>query len=280
MKIVFFGTPQFVAPCLLSLQEFQVVTVVTSPDVLRNNKAPIPSPVKKKAQELQIPVLTPMRLDQDFAKKISLLEPDFLLVASYGKIIPGDILQIPRKEAINIHPSLLPKYRGPSPLQAAILNGEKTTGISILQMDTQVDHGPLFYQEKVSVDPSDTFLSLADKTFKKASEILPDVLTQIAKGQVRILPQDHQKATFTRMFRKTDGYFEISNPPPPAQLDRMIRAFYPWPTVWTYLPGQKLLKILPGPRFQMEGKKPLSLPDFFNGYPQYQNISANLKLGL
>src|SRR5579864_8312029 len=144
MKVVFFGTPIFVVPILKELAEyFEVVTVVTTPDQKLGRKQLLtPSPVKIYAQKHNIPIITPQQFNNETIEQLRNFKPDLFVVAAYGKLIPNDLLELPTYGAINIHPSLLPKYRGPTPIQTALLNGETTTGISFIKMDEEMDHGP------------------------------------------------------------------------------------------------------------------------------------------
>lgn len=232
MKIVFWGTPQFVQP-------------------IKNELA------------------------KHFTLTESLGEADMAVIAAYGKILTKKELNTPKFGCINVHPSLLPKYRGPSPIQQTILDGEKKTGISIIKMDEQVDHGPIIYQEQLDISDKDNFNTLSKKLFLRAAEILPRIIKDFVSGKIKPIPQNHTQATFTKLFTRKDGYFDINNPPDPQTLDRMIRAYYPWPGVWTRW-NNKIVKLLPKGLIQMEGKKPISLKDFLNGYPDFPLKSITL----
>ncbi len=198
----------------------------------------------------------------------SLKEADVAVVAAYGKILKPEELNTPKCGSINVHPSLLPKYRGPSPIQSAILNGNKISGITIIKMDAEMDHGPLIYQETLELSDNDTFDSLSKKMFRRAAEVLPGVLNDFISGKIQPKEQNHKEATFCKLLTKESGYFDISNPPSPEELDKMIRAYYPWPSTWTKW-NNKIVKFLPNEMMQMEGKKVLSLRDFLNGYPDF-----------
>jgi|Napbiome12C3dose_1001474.scaffolds.fasta_scaffold00049_29 methionyl-tRNA formyltransferase len=206
----------------------------------------------------------------------SLNEADLAVVAAYGKILTKEELNTPKYGCINVHPSLLPKYRGPSPIQTAILNGDKTSGITIIKVDEEMDHGPILYQESLELSDKDTFDSLSKKMFLRSAEILPEIINKFVadtiedfvQGIVQPKEQNHSEATFCKLLTKEIGYFDINNPPTPEQLDRMIRAYYPWPTAWTKWKS-KIVKFLPNEMMQMEGKKVISLQDFLNGYPDF-----------
>lgn len=207
-------------------------------------------------------------LAKHFTLVDSLKEADLAVVAAYGKILIPEELKYPKYGSINVHPSLLPKYRGPSPIQAAILNGERVSGISIIQMDEEMDHGPIIYQEKIELSDRDNFDILSKKMFLRASEVLPKVIEDFIAGKIKPKSQNHAMATFCNLLTRESGYFNINNPPSPKQLDRMIRAYYPWPGAWTRWNG-KIVKFLPEGLIQMEGKKAIALQDFLNGYPDF-----------
>lgn len=271
MRLVFFGTPHFVIPVLEMLDKnYDVAAVVTTPDAKVGRKQILtPTPVALYAKKHNIPVLKPEKLTNLIQNSGFMnLESDIFVVAAYGKIIPQEILNIPSKGALNIHPSLLPKYRGPSPLQAAILNGDEISGISIIKMDAQMDHGPIVAATEFILSEQDTFDSLSTKIFESGSKLLESILPQYIEENIYLKPQDDSKATYCQRTTKEDGYFDINNPPTPEILDRIIRAYYPWPTVWTKWEG-KIVKFLPGGLIQMEGKKPMPLKDFLNGYPNF-----------
>ncbi len=276
MKIVFFGTPDFVIPVLETLSKHaNLVGIVTTPDEKIGRKQLLtPPPVKIYAQTHNIPVFQPdtvKELNNETMKQLSNLSPDVFIVAAYGKIIPMEVLHLPRYGSINIHPSRLPDYRGPSPLQETILSGEGETAVSIMEMDADVDHGPILAVKSLAISSNETFLSLAEKAFRLGADMLSAVLKGIENKTLEPTIQDHTKATFTNHVTKDDGFFEITTPPTPEKLDRMIRAYYPWPTAWTKmkLRDQEVrIKFLPEEKIQVEGKNITNLEDFYNGYPE------------
>lgn len=214
------------------------------------------------------------KLDQPVLEKISSLKPDFLIVEDYGLILPEHLLAIPKYAALNIHHSLLPKYRGPSPAPTAILNGDKVSGVSIIKMTEKVDAGPILAQQEYTLKENETTESLLTKLNQLGGELLIKILPDLVEGGIVPKEQDNAIASYCNRITKQDGYFEIDNPPSPEILDRMIRAYYPWPTVWTLFrqgsKGQaKIVKFLPGGKVQMEGKKPINFKDFLNGYPSF-----------
>lgn len=207
-------------------------------------------------------------LAKHFTLVESLSEADLAVIAAYGKILTSDELNSPKFGCINVHPSLLPKYRGPSPIQQAILNGDNISGITVIKMDKQVDHGPIIYQEQLELSSIDNFKVLSKKMFQRAAEILPQIIEDFTSGEITPSEQDHAKTTSCPLLTRDSGYFDIKIPPDPEKLDRMIRAYYPWPGVWTKWNG-KIVKFLPGKMLQMEGGKPTPFKVFLNNYPDF-----------
>ena len=284
LKIVFFGTPSFVIPVLDALQKnFNLVGVVTTPDTIQGRKKILtPTPIKQHCldQKLSIPVITPEQLTDQTMKQLQELSPDLFITAAYGKFLPEEILSIPKLGSLNIHPSLLPKYRGASPIQTAILNGDTETGVTIIKMDDQLDHGPILIQKTMQLHGKETFESLHTELFQVAAELLPTTIEGWKNGTLKAVPQDESQAVLCKKITKEDGYFSIERPPKPEVLDRMIRAYYPWPTAYTKLPLKhaevKIVKFLPERRIQVEGGKPMGLKEFLNGYPELQTTMQKL----
>ncbi len=245
MKVVFFGSGDFVSPVIETLKKnFDLVQILTPQDEL------------SKAADIGV-------------------------IASYGRIVTKNVINSFPYGIINIHPSLLPKYRGPTPVPAQILNGDKRTGVSIIKIDEEVDHGPIIAQKEIEINDSDTSESLLKKTFKLGAKMLPKVLSNYIKGQIKISPQDDSKATFTQHLSKESGFISLQNPPSPEKLERMTRAFSPWPGVWlrTELGEKKLIiKLLPNKKIQVEGRRPMSYKDFVNGYPKGRSLLSSLNL--
>ncbi len=286
LKTVFFGTPHFVIPLLDKLLgNFEVAAVVTAPDKKVGRKQILTaSPVKQYLQthKLDVPAFTPEKPDSEFLNTLKVLSPDIFVVAAYGIIIPNSLLQIPKYGALNLHPSLLPKYRGPSPIQATILHGDITTGVTLIKMDSKVDHGPILTTHRFSLTPQDTFVTVAEKAFSLAAEHLVDDIHAYTKGTLQPQIQDEIQAVYTKIITKEDGFMNNDNPPSPVQIDRMIRAYYPWPTAWTKVRMKnkelRIMKLLPGNMVQIEGKKPLILQQFLNGYPEMKKTIEKLLL--
>lgn len=255
MNVVFFGTPNFVQPVLDALKEhFDVVSY--------NN--------------------LPRRQAGESIEQLNNLNPDVFVVAAYGKILSKEILNIPKYGCINIHPSLLPKYRGPSPIQTAILNGDTTTGITFIQMDEEVDHGPILKSINYNLSTTDTFEDLVKKLFKISAQHITSIINDYVTGKIQLKPQDDKLASSCPHINREDGYIDITKPPSKDQLDRMIRAYYPWPGAYTTLRIKNLelrIKLLPNNMIQLEGKKPVALETFFRGYPEVaEKISQLFKL--
>lgn len=219
------------------------------------------------------------RLVYGYVDKIQSFSPDFLVVCDYGLFLPDSLLKIPKYAAFNVHHSLLPKYRGPSPAPTAILNGEKVSGVSIIEMSNKLDAGDIVAQKTYTLKPDETTESLLTTLNTIGAEILIDVLQQYEKGAVKKIRQNEKEATFTPHITKQDGYIDLQNPPSLDIIDRMIRAYYPWPGVWTkirIMNNELRIKLLPEKKIQVEGKKPMSYKDFVNGYPEASAIILKL----
>lgn len=281
MKIAFFGTPRFAQIVLEKLIDspFKPSIIVTAPDAKsgRGQKL-IPTPVKQTALGNSIEILQPENLN-DSRFKIDDLRFDMAILTAYGKIIPKEILNIPKFGFINVHPSLLPKYRGPSPIQSALLNGETKTGVSIILLDEQIDHGLIFSRQEIKIENDDNNQTLHEKLGEIGADLLLKILPDYLEGKLKPKAQDHKNATFTKHISRKDGCFDPDNPPSKAKLQNMIRAFYPWPGVYTDLRFKDKdlrIKFLPGDKIQPEGKKPMTIREFKNGYPGLSKLIENL----
>jgi len=278
LKIIFAGTPKLGAIILEELTKagFKIKMVLTkSPKPAGRGKKPKETPVKIIAQKYKIPTLSPAKLDQEeFIEKLKKISPDLIVVAAYGKIFPKVILTLPKYGVLNVHPSLLPKYRGPSPIQFAILDGEKKTGITIIKMDENLDEGDIVAQKEIPIDKSGTTASLLQKLAKLGAKLLIDTLPDWFARKIKPKKQNNLKASYTSQLTKADGKINLSNQPTPEKFDRMVRAFYPWPGVWTELQivnrKSLIVKFLPDKPFliQPEGRKPMRVKEFLNGYPE------------
>lgn len=266
MRVVFFGSSKFVIPILEVLRKnFDLKLVLTSEKDTANA---IPSYCIKN----KIPYLSVQQFNNITIKQLQESKSPVAVLADFGLIIPKQILNLFPKGILNIHPSLLPKYRGPTPVQTAILNGEKTTGVTIIKLDEEVDHGPILGLEKEEILETDTAESLYKRLFETGANLLLKVLDNYLKANLELTPQNHKETTFTNRLTRQHGYLDISNTKTAViKIDGMIRAYYPWPGVWTNVvindKGLRI-KFLPGKKIQVEGKKPMSYKDFINGYPK------------
>lgn len=245
MKLVFFGTDGVAVPVLRALlTAHEIVAVVTTPDApVGRTQTLTESEVSVLAREHQVPVvLKPVKLKDNTELHVALqnVHADVFIVAVYGKIIPDSILQIPPKGSVNVHPSLLPLYRGPAPIRTPLLRGDTETGVSIMLMDAEMDHGPLLAAQRVVIDPTDTNSTLTEKLGALSGPLLLDALAGYAAGTITPLPQDHTKATFTRFVKKEDGRIDWHKPA--QDIYNIWRAYQPWPGIFTTWNG-KLLKI-------------------------------------
>lgn len=276
-RVIFFGTPDFVIPVLTILaSNFDLVGVVSAPDMIEGRKRLLtPSPVSRYVSTHlpTVPLLRPdvLKDNADFLRELETLAPEIAIVAAYGRILPSDVLNLHKYGALNVHPSLLPKYRGTSPIQTALKNGDDKTGVTLIKMDEKMDHGPIVAQWEYEVKSTDTFASLHELLFNQAAERLPEIITGFITGEIAPLPQNDTQATFCKRITRDDGFFSLDTPPSPSELDRLIRAYYPWPTAWTRMSlggEEKIVKFLPEKRIQVEGKNSMPIKDFLNGYPE------------
>jgi methionyl-tRNA formyltransferase len=242
MRIVFMGSPEFAVPALRSLaQSMQVVGVITQPDrpAGRGRKTQPPA-VKLEAQSLGIPVMQPDRLREPATiAQLQSWKPDAIVVAAYGKILPPSMLKIPPLGCLNIHASLLPRWRGAAPIQAAIIHGDKETGVTIMLMDEGMDTGPILAQRTTTIGGEETAGELAGRLARMGAALIVPTLEAFAAGQIQPIPQDHSLATYAPMLRKADGALEFSKPA--AQLARQVRAFEPWPTSYFSWKGKRIV---------------------------------------
>lgn len=241
VKIIFIGTPEFGAIILENLikSKFKPFLVITSLDKKVGRKQILtPPPVKLIAKKYKIPVLQVKKIGtKKTIKKIRSLKPDLIVVASFSQIIPKEILKIPIFGCFNIHPSLLPKYRGPSPIQSTILNDDEETGVSIILMDGKIDHGPIVAQEKIKIKEKIGYIELEKKLAELGADLLIKVLPKIIEREIVLKDQDHSKASFTKIFKKEDGRIDWTKPA--EIIEREIRAFERWPQSFAFLEDKK-----------------------------------------
>ncbi len=274
--IIYIGTPEFAVAPLKELIKagFKPKMVISELDRPKGRgKIVTPPPVKTEAIKNKIEVIQPKKIISALAK-IKKLKPDTIIVCAYGQIIPKEILDLAKFGVINIHPSLLPKYRGATPIQAAILGGDKFTGVTIMKMDEFMDHGEILSQEKIKLSQAISYQDLADELSILGSKLLTKTLKNYLAGKIKPKKQNHTKATFTKLFKKSIG--EINWQENPKIIERKIRAFYPWPGSWTIIDKVRIIitkahldknKLIID-ELKPEGKSKMSLEAFTNGYPQ------------
>jgi methionyl-tRNA formyltransferase len=240
-KVIFMGTPSLSVPFLDSILKSgrNAGCVVTQSDKPKGRGQRLtPSPVKEFAVLHGIPVLQPDRLsDPAFADSIKAIEPDYIVVVAYGKIIPLEILQIPKKCPVNVHASLLPEYRGASPIQRAIMDGRRFTGVTTMLMSPELDAGDILLQERIEIDRSDTAGSLSIKISETGVDLLIRTLDGLDRGEIVPVPQQHDKATYAPLLRKEDGLIDWQDST--ENIYNRIRAFDPWPGAFTFYEGSR-----------------------------------------
>ena len=302
------GTPDFALPVLEGLLSggYQVVGVYTRPDrAAGRGRHLTPPPVKEYAQRHGLAVFQPPSLRREGAvQELASLDPGAIIVAAYGRILPIEVLEVPPRGVLNLHPSLLPKYRGASPVATALLEGNSVTGITVMLMDQGMDTGAILAQRQTPVLPKETAEELTQRLFHLGAALLLEVLPAWVAGEITPVPQEEERATTTRLYAKEDGELDWSLSA--GALERRLRAFHPWPGCYTHWEG-KLLKILEGGltgsespqegepgrvvplqgggepdvavvtgqgllglvRVQLEGRKPQAAGEFVRGYPRF-----------
>ncbi len=244
MRIVFMGTPDFSVPTLESLLDsrHQVIAVVTQPDKPKGRgRAVAMSPVKECALEHGIPVYQPVRArDETFIREMETLAPDVMVVIAFGQILSQDLLDVPRYGCVNIHASLLPKYRGASPIQWAVLNGDEETGVTTMQMAAGMDTGDILETMTVRLDPKETGGSLFDRLSQLGGNLILSTLERMEQGTIVPQPQNDAEATYVKKIPKTMG--EIDWSCDVSSIERLVRGLNPWPSAYTHV-GGKMLKI-------------------------------------
>ena len=306
MRAIYMGTPSFAVPPLSRLVEegYQVVGVYTQQDrPAGRGRGVASSPVKAYAQERGLPVFQPASLRSAKAQQeLSSLNPDVIVIAAYGRILPSEVLRLAKWGCVNIHPSLLPRHRGPSPVAFTLLEGDEVAGVSLMLLDEGMDSGPMIAQEEEEILPQDNVATLTDRLFRKGAALLVKTLPLYCQGQILPRLQDESRATYARKLTKEDGIIQWELPA--LSLWRQMRAYSPWPGSYTYWRG-RVLKVLeaepiqsvesytPGTvvaltgtgvtslgvatgegvlrlnRVQLEGKKALDAVDFLRGYGEF-----------
>ncbi len=307
MRVVFLGTPEFAVPSLQALSpQHDVIAVFTQPDRPKGRGNQVSeSPVKRAAITLGIPIHQPERIRRpEIVEQLSVLKADLMVVVGYGQIIPQSIIDLPRYGILNVHASLLPKYRGAAPIQWAIANGETETGVTIMQIDAGLDTGDMLLKTKVSIEPDETAPQLSARLAPLGSQLLLESIAAIEAGRVRREKQSDAEATYAPLLKKEDGRIDWVRPA--AQIYNRLRGFTPWPGAYTSFRGQPLLILRAAPvngltiepgsvdtenrrlligsgegtalellEVQPASKKPMRADAFLNGY----KVSQHEKLG-
>ncbi len=268
LNIVFFGTPEFAISALkILLDKKHNVSGVFAGH----------GQVELVAKKCGIKVFNPTSLkkDENIFEEFKNLKPDICIVAAYGKVIPKKFLDIPQFGFLNIHPSLLPKYRGPSPIQTAILNGEKETGVTIMLVDEEVDHGPILAKKTYRILNSKNNIEMSEDLFELGAKLLVEILPKYINGEIEPVEQDHSKATLTKMFSRDDGHINWGEGT--KKTYNKIRALNPEPGTWTTW-KDKIINIkkvelhedkIIIKTIQMEGKKEMPFEDFLRGHSDF-----------
>jgi len=307
IKIIFFGTPEFAAVILKSLvdNKYNIVAVFTQPDKKVGRKQKIEfSPVKDLALKNKIKIFQPESLrDSGLDEEIKSIKPDLFVVAAYGKIFSKGILEIPKYGAINVHASLLPKYRGASPVQCAILAGEKETGITLMKMNEKMDEGDILAQEKIEIGEDEKADILLKRLSKTGADMIVGFVPDWTQGKIKPVPQNHSEVSYCKQVLREDGKIEWNSSA--EEISRAWRAYHPWPGIYSVLSLKNQLKrlklleieIVPNmntgekngkiieynqkiavqaknglmilKKIQLEGKKEMEIDIFARGYPEF-----------
>jgi len=299
LNLVFCGTPRFAVPTLEKLvgAGFRIHLVVTQPDRPKGRGLElVASPVKESALKLNLPITQPDRIktNDEFRAQLTDLNPDAIIIVGYGRIIPPWMLDLPPLGNINLHASLLPKYRGAAPIQWAIANGETVTGVTTMRIDAGLDTGDILLQRELAIAPEDTAETLSPRLALVGADLVVETLRSLQSGNLRPRPQDNSQASLAPILKKEDGLVDFSRSA--ADIFNRIRGFQPWPGAYTKFRGKNLqiLKARPAPRalspaelhvhsdqlavgcgqntslelleIQLEGKKRTFAPEFVRGY--------------
>ena len=244
MRIVYMGTPDFAVPTLESLIKggHEVIAAVTQPDKPKGRgKAVLMTPVKEKALEYNIPVYQPVKArDPEFIALLEVMNPDVIVVVAFGQILPKAILDIPKYGCVNVHASLLPKYRGAAPIQWAVIDGEEVSGVTTMQMDEGLDTGDMLEKVEYVLDPKETGGSLFDKLSTLGGELILSTLEKLENGTITRTPQGDAVTSYAKMLQKSMGKIDWSMEA--VKIERLIRGLNPWPSAYTSLKG-KTVKI-------------------------------------
>ena len=259
LRIIFMGTAELSCASLEKLAQdknFSVLAVVTQPDKPKGRDLKLtPSPVKVLAQKLNLPVLQPLKArDEQFTTELRALAPDLIIVIAYGQILPPAILDLPRHGCLNVHTSLLPKYRGAAPIQWAIANGDPETGVTVMKMDAGLDTGPMLSTRRTPILPADDSQTVHDRLAQIGAELLIGTIPDFVAGKILPQPQPAEGASYAAKIKKEDGQIDWNFPA--EKIFNRLRAFTPWPGAFTFMstePKPQLLKILKAEPVQVDG---------------------------
>lgn len=255
MRLIFMGTPEFSLPSLRRLISagYEIPLVITRPDKPKGRgKKLTPPPVKVEGKKIGLKVIQPNRLkDESFLSLLKKEAPELIVVVAYGKILPPEVFRFPPLGTVNLHPSLLPKYRGAAPINWAIINGERETGVTTILMDEGMDSGDILLSRKVTIGDEETAPELERRLAEEGAKLLISTIEGIRNGTITPTPQDHSQATFAPMLTKEEGVIDWRLPA--RNIVNRIRGLLPWPTAYSFFRG-RLMKFLKGRVF------PLSVP--------------------
>ena len=256
MKILFMGTPEPAKICLEALinSREEIVAVITQPDRPKGRGLKLaPTPVKETSLHYNIPVFQPEKIkDKDTIELIKGFKPDLIVIVAYGKILPKEMLNIPKLGTINVHASLLPKYRGAAPVQWALFNGEKFTGITVMKVTEELDAGDIILQESIPIYETDNAVTLTEKLFKLGAQLLVKAISQIKDGKAKYVKQDEKMVLFAPILKKENGVIDWKKKA--AEISDQIRAFNPWPVAYTYH-NNKILRIFAAEKIEMRDER-------------------------
>jgi methionyl-tRNA formyltransferase len=256
-RVIFMGTPQFAVPSLRALAGGPyMLTVVTQPDRPAGRGGKLtPPPVKVAAEELGLPLMQPVSLrDPDFRQEMAELRPEVTVLVAYGEYVPPSLLDLPRRGSVNLHPSLLPRWRGSTPIQSAILEGDLDTGVSIILMDRGLDTGPVLAQRRVPIEAEETTPQLSGRLAEVGAGLLGETLPLWLRGAIEPRPQGDEGVTLTRELKKEDGLIDWGRPA--EEIARRVRAMQPWPGAHTYWQG-RVFKVLRARQAEAPGAEAL-----------------------
>ena len=244
LKLIFMGSPEYTLPILKELltSNHLVQAAFTEPDkLIQRNKIVLENPIKQYCKKLNIPIFQFAKNNNEkIFEEILKMKPDAIIIASYGVILPKKVLEIPPLGCINIHPSMLPKYRGPSPIPSTILNGDYNSGVTLMKLDTGMDTGPIIAQEEFLINSRHNTSDLTKILFSLGGKLLTKILPEYASGNIQVTPQNDKEATITLKIKKTDGLIKWTSTS--EYIKNQIKAFTPWPGTYTYWQGKRSIK--------------------------------------